>query len=309
METQETILIFQEPQLYFFPHYKNITFKPYDISERSLSYFIYKLLYICHIPLYSYFWGTWKKHIPSAKQVIIFDYGYQRGMEQYIHKTNPNCKVFLFMWNKVDAAHKNHTIFTDKDAIYSTDPGDCRIYNLKYNHIFYPMEYRMGYTDAHKHRLFFLGADKNRGSAIKQLKRLLEQCNLDCDIRILSQSKNTAYLAEVAELITSTCLSYTQYMDEVKHCGILLDIVQQGQQALTMRVLESIFLSKKLITNNMDIKNYDFYNPNNILLLPKLWDDNLIPVIRDFINKPFIPYSDDILRKYDFHHWLSNFDS
>lgn len=30
METQETILIFQEPQLYFFPHYKNITFKPYS---------------------------------------------------------------------------------------------------------------------------------------------------------------------------------------------------------------------------------------------------------------------------------------
>lgn len=309
MSPKDTILIFQEPNLYFFPHYKDITFKPYDISERSLSYIIYKLLYICRIPLCSYFWGTWKKHIPTAKQVIIFDYGYQWGMERYIHKKNPNCKVYLFMWNKADTAHKNHTIFTDKDAIYSTDPGDCQTYNLKYNHIFYPIEYHMAYSDTHKNRLFFLGADKNRGPAIKLLKNLLVQSNLDCDIRIISKSKNNAYLAEIKDLITTTALSYPQYLNEIRNYGILLDIVQQGQQALTMRVLEAIFLSKKLITNNTEIKKHAFYNPNNILVLPDVWDDKLIPVIRDFVSKPFIPYSDDILKQYDFNHWLTNFDS
>lgn len=309
MSNKDTILIFQEPKLYFFPHYKEITFKPYDISEKSLSYILYKLLYIFRMPLCSYFWGTWKKHIPSAKQVIIFDYGYQRGMEQYIHKKNPNCKVYLFMWNKIDATHKNHTIFTDMDAIYSTDPGDCHTYNLKYNHIFYPIEYRMSYSDTQKSRLFFLGADKNRGLAIKHLKTLLEQSNLDCDIQILSKSKNNAYLEEMNDLITTTGLSYTQYLNKIRNCGILLDIVQHGQKALTMRVLEALFLSKKLITNNTEIKNHAFYNSNNILILPEVWDDSLIPVIRDFVNRPFIPYSNDILKQYDFSHWLANFDS
>ncbi len=308
MSDKDTILIFQKPNLYFFPFYNEITFKPYDISERSLSYITYKLLYLCRIPLCSYFWGSWKKHILTAKKVIIFDYGYQRGMEKYIHKKNPNCKVFLFMWNKVDAAHKNHTLFSDKAAIYSTDPGDCQTYNLKYNHIFYPMEYCHPYAEQYNKQLFFLGADKNRTPLIKSLRTLLIQCDLDCDIRVLSKVSDSNYRTEYADILTSRSLSYEEYLNELKHCGILLDIVQTGQQALTMRVLESLFLSKKLITNNQDIKNYDFYHPNNILILPESIDDSLIPIIKEFLTKPFIAYNQDLLQRYDFHHWLANFD-
>lgn len=308
MSNKDTILIFQKPDLYFFPHYQQITFKPYDISERSLSYIIYKLLYICHIPLYFYFWGNWKKYIPTAKKVIIFDYGYQRGMEHYIHKKNPNCKVFLFMWNKTDAAHKNHTIFSDKSAIYSTDPGDCRIYNLKYNHIFYPIEYAQPYSEQYNNQLFFLGADKNRAPLIKSLKDLLTQSGLVCDIRVLSKVSNN-YSNEFADILTNHSLTYEEYLKELKHCGILLDIIQTGQQALTMRVLESIFLSKKLITNNRDIKNYDFYHPNNILILPESPDTSLVPLIKEFRAKPFKAYNQEILQRYDFYHWLTNFDT
>jgi len=308
MSDKETILIFQKPDLYFFPHYSAITFKPYDISERSLSYIIYKLLYLCRIPLCSYFWGGWKKYIPTAKRVIIFDYGYQRGMEQYIHKKNPDCKVFLFMWNKADAAHKNHTIFSDKSTIYSTDPGDCRFYNLKYNHIFYPIEYAQTYSEQYNNQLFFLGADKNRAPLIKRLYDLLTQSGLDCDIRILSKNTDSNYRKEFSDILTSHSLSYEEYLKELKHCGLLLDIVQNGQQALTMRVLESVFMSKKLITNNQDIKNYDFYHPNNILILPETIDDSLIPIIKEFLGKPFKSYDKELLQCYDFYHWLTNFD-
>ena len=308
MQAQDTILIFQKPNLYFFPLYRNITFKPYDIPERSFCYLIYKFLYLCHIPLCSVFWGSWKKHISSAKQVIIFDYGYQRGMEQYIHKKNPNCKVYLFIWNKVDAAHNNHTLFSDKNAMYSTDPGDCKTYNLKYNHIFYPLECYQPYSTEYSHRLFFLGADKNRAPLIKALQEYLTQSGLDCDIRVFTKNTDTDYQKKYADILTSCSLSYEEYLTELKHYGILLDIVQSGQQALTMRVLESLFLSKKLITNNQDIKNYGFYHPNNILILPEKWDDSLVPFIAEFLDKPFIPYTEEQLKCYDFHHWLEGFE-
>lgn len=309
MSQIDTILIFQKPNLYFFPHFQDITFPPYDISERSLSYIIYKLLYICRIPLCSHFWGSWKKHILHAKQVIIFDYGYQRGMEKYIHKKNPNCKVFLFMWNKVDSAHKNHTLFSDKSSIYSTDPGDCKTYNLKYNHIFYPEEYAQPHCTDYSNRLFFLGADKNRASLLKTLKNILTKSGLDCDIRILSSGKSAEYQTEFADLITTRSLSYAEYLECVNQYCILLDIVQSGQEALTMRVLESVFLSKKLITNNRNIINYDFYNPHNILILPETIDDTLIPAIKTFASTPFVPYDETMLKQYSYNHWLANFDS
>ncbi len=307
MKNKDTILIFQEPNLYFFPHYKDITFKPYDIPEKSLSYVIYRFLSILHIPLYHHFWGNWRQYISTAKQIIIFDYGYQYGMEKYIRKLNPDCRVRLFMWNKIDAAHKNHTIFSDKTNIYSTDSGDCKQYGLKYNHIFYPREYYRPYATEHKNKLFFMGQDKNRGLQILQLKELLLKSGIHCDIRIITKSADAEYLSKMEGLLTHSKLSYEQYLQQVEQCGILLDIVQDGQDALTMRVLEAMFLSKKLITNNKSIRNYDFYQPDNIFILPDAWDASLIPSVQDFLAKPFVPYTEEILSKYDFTHWLANF--
>ena len=63
----------------------------------------------------------------------------------------------------------------------------------------------------------------------------------------------------------------------------ILDYNQEGQVGLTLRPMEALFLEKKLITNNKDIKNYDFYNPSNIFIL----GENNIEDIKEFINKPY----------------------
>ncbi len=74
-----------------------------------------------------------------------------------------------------------------------------------------------------------------------------------------------------------------------------------------MRVLESVFLSKKLITNNPDIVNYDFYTPDNIMLLPENGAPPNPQDIRDFLEKPFVPYSEAVLDSYSFEHWKAQF--
>lgn len=307
MGNSETVLIFQKPKLYFFPDYKNIIFAPFGVRERSLPYWLYRIMHILHIPGYERFWGEWKKKLPSAKKVIIFDYGYQRGMEQYIHKVNPDCEVYLFMWNKIDKVHKNHTIYSEKENIYSTDSGDCEQYRLKFNHIFYPKEYTLPYVEKNRKKLLFLGADKNRGRQIAELKHWLEKSGLQCDIRVVSSSKDKNYLEELSDILIPEPVSYEQYIGLVKDCGILLDMVQSGQKALTMRVMEALFLSKKLITNNADIVKYEFYHPDNIFVLPQTWEEGLEEQIKEFADKPFVPYSKELLESYTFEHWLSVF--
>lgn len=305
--SEDTIIIFQKPELYFFPHFKDIVFSPFGIPERSFRYLIYKVLYILNLPCYSLFWGDWKKHLTTARQVIIFDYGYQKGMETYIKKVNPSCKVYLFFWNIITEKQKNHKLFTDKTAIYSTDKGCCEKYHFKYNHIFYTRDYYRPYSPVHRDRLFFLGVDKGRAPFIQELKKLLEKSGLTCDIRILTHSKNTAYRASLSDVLTTSFLQYSEYCKEIERSGVLLDINQEGQLALTMRVLESIYFSKKLITNNEDIVHYDFYHENNIYLLPKQLADISPEDIRSFLEKPFIPYSEETLAHYDFEHWKNSF--
>lgn len=307
--SRDTILIYQKPELYFFPHFKDIVFSPFGIPERSFRYLIYKVLYILRIPGCSIFWGDWKKYIKEAKQVIIFDYGYQAGMETYIKKINPSCHVYLFFWNIINEKQKNHILFTDKSAIYSTDKGCCAKYYLKYNHIFYTRDYFEPYSAECRNHLFFLGVDKGRAKYIHALKKILEQSGLICDIRVITKSKDPAYQKKISDILTKTSLCYGEYCKVLRKSGVLLDINQKGQTAITMRVLESIYFSKKLITNNADIVHYDFYNENNMYLLPRRLSDIVPEEIRSFLDKPFFPYSEEILENYDFEHWKRQFGS
>ncbi len=308
--TDKTILIFEKPENYFFPYYDGSVFAPFGVPQPGFRYLIYKVLYLLRLPCCSLFWGSWKLSARTAKQVIIFDYGYQRGMERYIHRINPHCQVSLFFWNKVNRYNRNHLRFSNADAVFSTDPEDCKKYGLKYNHIFYPREF---YTPCSpctgSDRLFFLGADKGRISYVSSLKLILEESGISCDIRILPPSARYTdpdYRERFRDILIGQRLSYREYLAQLKDCNILLDINQEGQSALTMRVMESIYLSKKLLTNNRHIVEYDFYDPRNILILP---EEGLPAVkeIQDFLKIPFHPYPDSILDGYSFEHWIKQF--
>lgn len=307
MHPTDTIFIFQKPELYFFPHYKGLFFAPFKIPEKSLRYLIYKSLYLLHLPCCSIFWGKWKEHISEAKQVIIFDYGYQRGMETYIRRINPDCQIVIFYWNRIGRYNSLPLHRISHNQIYSTDPADCRRFQLKYNHIFYPREYFTPSLNIEENRLIFIGTDKGRLPYIAALEAVLKQGGLSCDIRVLSSVRNKQYRRQYQNLLTDAPVPYEEYRKQLDHCNVLLDICQTGQTALTMRVLESIYLSKKLITQNQDIIHYDFYNPDNIFLLP---ENGQLPApqdIQEFLQKPFVPYPETILQAYSYEDWLSYF--
>lgn len=301
-----TIIIFQKPELYFFPLLEGKVFAPFRIPEKSIRYLLYKFLYLLRIPACSVFWGDWRKQLSRAENVILFDYGYQRGMESYIKKVNPGCRVYLFMWNKIDRVHHNHLLYSDKNGIYSTDPGDCREYGLHYNHIFYLPQLHRPYLPSDRDSLFFLGADKGRGEFLLKWKKLFEKCGLPCDIRILGEASKQAS-ASLRSLYTPKPLDYRQYLQRCEECTVLLDIPQAGQRALTLRVLEAVFLSKKLITSNAELRNYEFYNENNILILPQNPEELSPETVKDFLKREFLPYPAEVLERYGISDWLNRF--
>lgn len=303
----KTIMIFQHPELYFFPQYKNIVFSPFCVREHGVSYWIYKAMHFAHIPGYSFFWGDWKNHLKTAKKIIIFDYGYQRGMETYIHTINPNCEVYLFYWNIITPKRINYKLFTDKEAIYSTDPADCEKYNFKYNNMFYCEKYYEPYEPCKKNKLFFLGVDKGRADLLLCLKAVFEESGIECDIRLLASGLNKKRRQELKSILTDKRLSYEEYLTQLQRCSLILDITQFGQMAPTMRVMEAIYLSKKLITNNRSLSSYDFYTENNIFILPDEHDDSLTDQLKDFLVRPFMPYSYKIRKKYDYYEWQTHF--
>ncbi|WP_281234391.1 hypothetical protein [Flavobacterium gelatinilyticum] len=84
--------------------------------------------------------------------------------------------------------------------------------------------------------------------------------------------------------------------------NVLLDIHRKGQYGLTFRIFESLGLEKKLITTNPDIKNYDFYNPNNILVV----DENNPFIPASFFENKYEKIPDSIYKKYTVEGWIEN---
>ena len=80
----------------------------------------------------------------------------------------------------------------------------------------------------------------------------------------------------------------------------VLDIEMRAQTGLTMRTMDILGLRKKLITTNQDIVNYDFYNPNNILVIDR---DNL-NIDYGFLDLPYQDLDNDIYQKYSIRNWL-----
>lgn len=80
----------------------------------------------------------------------------------------------------------------------------------------------------------------------------------------------------------------------------MIDIQRDDQIGLSFRVFEALGYRKKLITTNIDIVNYDFYNPQNILVL----DPNNIEIPKSFVESPYEDVPDHILAPYRIDNWV-----
>ncbi|WP_155601858.1 hypothetical protein [Aeromonas salmonicida] len=148
----------------------------------------------------------------------------------------------------------------------------------------------------------FVGLDKGRLRKLSDLRSILTGYDVGCDYHITADVSRK-YSYEDGLLVTDNYLPYAEYLQKISRSFGLIDFVQNGQSGLTLRVLESVFLKKKLITNNYSIKNYDFYNPSNIFILSEQVDcDELIL----FLNSDFVEIDDGVLEKYDLNHLLKS---
>ena len=81
---------------------------------------------------------------------------------------------------------------------------------------------------------------------------------------------------------------------------IAVDVQFGSQAGLTMRTIESLATKTKLITTNHNVKEYDFYNPNNICIIDK---ENPV-VLKEFFESEYVDIPKEILNKYTLSNWI-----
>lgn len=80
----------------------------------------------------------------------------------------------------------------------------------------------------------------------------------------------------------------------------ILDIQHPKQHGLTMRTIEILPLQRKIITTNPEIQRYDFFLPENIMII-----DRERPMLtEEFLMTPYQAVNPDVLQQYSVEGWV-----
>ena len=76
--------------------------------------------------------------------------------------------------------------------------------------------------------------------------------------------------------------------------------MRENQTGLSFRFFEAMALKKKVITNNSTVKEYDFYNSENIMVVK----DDLSNIERSFFDSSYQELQPEIYNKYTIQNWV-----
>ncbi|PRR81760.1 hypothetical protein [Clostridium vincentii] len=306
MKSQKSVVIFWDPSLYFFPKLSSIIFKAFNIPRNKLLRLIFHISFRFNLPIVQLFYGDWKNEIKDADIVVLFEWGYNKQIESYIRNVNKHCKVHLYYWNIVDDNNKVLLEkFSEHNHIWTTDKNDCKKYNLRYNSLFFTKRMNLPLKTI-DWDIIFVGIEKNRGEYLVELKEKMLVNNMKCKFHIVKNQRRSNN-DELDQHMSIQYVDYATYLDMVSRSKAILDIVRPGQIALTQRSMESIFFRKKMVTNSEDIKNYDFYNQNNIFVISNNINDINFESLYNFLNTPYVEIEQSIIDSYDYEGWIKRF--
>ena len=232
---------------------------------------------------------------------------------QEIRVRYPSAKLCLYLYDSV----KNIPGILSKlpyfDIKYSFDKNDCFVYpELKLRPVFFLDEFRKEKikNENYKYDISFCGTIHS--DRYKIIKRIEQICNKN-DYKIYwfgyLQSKFMYYYFKITKpefKDTSICtfrydkLNTKDIADIVDDSKIVLDVQHPKQTGLTMRTIEMVGMKKKLITTNKEVKEYDFYRPENICVI----DRNNIEISNEFLELPYQEIDEDTYEKYSLENWV-----
>lgn len=181
------------------------------------------------------------------------------------------------------------------DQSYSFEKDDCKNLGMSFltNWIFTTPDINKEYL----YQISNVSSMDNRFRTLDSISTQLKKMSIKYKFIVLKNKKD--YKSNSLE-ITTKKLSLEEINKLNQESQTLLDINRAHQSGLSFRVFECLGYNKKLITTNEDVKNYDFYNPANILII----DKNNPIIDADFFDKNYEPISENIYFKYTIDGWF-----
>ncbi len=195
------------------------------------------------------------------------------------------------------------------DKFFVFDQSDCLNYKKEFDNLFYINNFYFSYpaqinTKQKGKGLIFIGSYlENRMPAILNLMHILREQKITNDIYLHCTDKKILESYKDSGIIfMESTLSYQELLEKESDYEVILDFDNsQIHKGVSFRTFESLYLRKKLITNNPLVKEFEFYNSSNFFI----WDEQNINKIGDFIRLPFEDINDEVIKRYSFVSWIN----
>ena len=186
------------------------------------------------------------------------------------------------------------------DEIYSFEPDDCKKYGfIPITNFIYEEAQLNSETKNYKYCVFNISSyDKKRFPILIKIATILN--NQRKEFKIIVKTNKEIASNKLINIIREP-MSFEEIKVLLNESNCMLDLGQiRKHRGLTFRVFEAMGLHKKIITNNPDIVNYDFYDPQNILII----DENNINIPESFLHSSYNPIPNKIYKKYTLDTWV-----
>ena len=183
---------------------------------------------------------------------------------------------------------------------HTFDKYDAQKFNFS---LVKPVYFDVPKSNINRYDLCFVGYEKNRGNKLAEIISEFESMNMNLYVKV-KRSKHAKFNEKLEKYYISENISYNQYLLEAQSSLCFLDILQDKQLGFTLRVLEALFMDKKLITDNLLISDEPFYHPDNIYILGK---DEKIRTIQEFLAVPYREIPNEIKNPYNIVYWIKQF--
>ena len=208
-------------------------------------------------------------------------------------------RLVAYYWDSAQRLTRKQDIIPFFDKIFSFDKIDVKKYGFDFitNYIF-----ETDVLDENPEYLFFNISGNDDDYRFKQLVDLGSYIkSKDWSFNFISvhpklENKSGGIVEVVDKVIYAN-----QAIELAKKAKIIVEFQRKDQTGLTFRVFEALGLQKKIITTNRDVMDFDFYNPQNILVI----DENNIEIPEDFVNSPYVEVQEEILEQYRLKNWVN----
>lgn len=287
-------------------------------DERPANSFLVKTLIRINRNLLGKYINKYHQSIIDKTRKIQYDYIFFIKGEAFseknlksLFKAHPNAPTIIYHWDSIANNNNAKRLLKYFDHKFSFDRRDCETYGMNFRPLFYYREYKdiAQRSYVKQYDMLFVGtAHSDRYKMVSALKEQIEQAGGNAFTFFFFQGKIMFYKyklthPEMKALPMSDVnfkpLSKQEILDLYAKSRIVVDIQHPKQTGLTLRTMETLGSNRKLITTNTDICTYDFYNPNNILIVDR--ENPVIP--KDFLDSPYQPIPPHIYDNYSITTW------